>query len=100
MRYRLHSAAVDEHLEHIAFYEAQREGLGRRYDEAFEASMRAICESPQRFKLVAEPDIRRAILRGFPYFVLYREVKGIVEVLAVAHHRRRPNYWHRRVDKD
>ena len=61
--------------------------------------MRAICESPQRFKLVAEPDIRRAFLRGFPYFVLYREVKGIVEVLAVAHHRRRPIYWHRRVDK-
>lgn len=98
MTYRLHPAAADEHLEHIAFYEAQRAGLGRRYDEAFEAAMRAICESPQRFKLVAEPDIRRTILRGFPYFLLYREKMGIVEVLAIAHHRRRPDYWHRRVE--
>jgi hypothetical protein len=68
--YRLHPAAADEHVEHIAFCEAQQQGLGRRYDKAFEAAMRVICNSPERFKLVAEPSIRRAMLRGFPYFVL------------------------------
>ena len=99
MTYRLHPSAVDEHLEHIAFYEAQQKGLGRRYDKAFEVAMRVICDSPERFKLVAEPGIRRAVLRGFPYFVLYHQVDDIVEVLAIAHHRRRPDYWHERVDK-
>jgi len=32
--------------------------------------------------------------------VTFSASKGIVEVLAVAHHRRRPAYWHRRVAKE
>jgi hypothetical protein len=51
--YRLHPAAAEEHLEHISFYEAQRSGLGARYDKAFEITMRLVCEFPTRFKLVA-----------------------------------------------
>lgn len=37
---------------------------------------------------------RRVLLRRFPYAVVYRELPGaLVRVLAVAHGRRRPEYW-------
>lgn len=42
-----------------------------------------------------EDPFRHYILRRFPYTVYY-DIQGMtVTVLAVAHHRRRPGYWHR-----
>lgn len=40
--------------------------------------------------------IRRMRLDRFPYTVHYRFDGDEVRVLAVAHQRRRPGYWHRR----
>lgn len=39
-------AAEVEHLEHVAYYEEQRPGLGARYLAAFEAAMMKVCENP------------------------------------------------------
>jgi plasmid stabilization system protein ParE len=36
---------------------------------------------------------RRYLLRRFPFFVVFREANERIEVLAVAHARRRPGYW-------
>ena len=37
------------------------------------------------------PRLRK--LKRFPFTVLYREISGSVQILAVAHQRRRPAYW-------
>jgi hypothetical protein len=40
---------------------------------------------------------RRRLLTRFPYVVFYEVVDDAVEVIAVAHAKRRPGYWlHRR----
>ncbi len=39
MTYFFNEAARIEHLEHVAYYEEQRQGLGARYLAAFEAAM-------------------------------------------------------------
>ena len=42
------------------------------------------------------PDVngnRNRVLKHFPYTVWYEVQNQIVTILAVAHHRRRPNYW-------
>ena len=93
MSYFFSDAARVEHLEHVAFYEEQRPGLGARYLAAFEAAMAEICEHPDRFRVELAPAIRRCRVPGFPFSVLYREVGPEVEVLVVAPHRRRPGYW-------
>lgn len=36
------------------------------------------------------------MVSGFPYDIVYRVTTADLEVLAVAHHRRRPGYWRRR----
>ena len=93
MIYELHPEAALEHEEQVAFYERQSPGLGARYHRAFRCVMRKICDGPTRQRVFVEPDIRRVSLKGFPFSVVYRNVDNSVQVLAVAHHCRRPGYW-------
>jgi hypothetical protein len=39
---------------------------------------------------------RRVSLKRFPYTVVYVELDAELRVLAFAHMRRRPGYWHER----
>ena len=36
-------------------------------------------------------------LRRFPYVVVYLDLTETVQVIAVAHSKRRPNYWRKRL---
>jgi plasmid stabilization system protein ParE len=40
---------------------------------------------------------RRFLLRRFPFSVIYREVSGCIEIVAIAHGRRKPGYWKTRL---
>jgi len=93
MNYVLHPSAEAEHLESIAYYESKRPGLGASYLAEFERILVHVCESPQRYPIERKPDLRHVRMKRFPYTVLYRNVSGTIQVLAVAHHRRRPQYW-------
>ena len=54
--------------------------------------------------VVARPDVwprhlhgtRRFLLRRFPYSIVYRTKPSNLEVIAVAHARRRPGFWRAR----
>ncbi len=93
MIYQFHPEAQAEHLETIVYYETQRPGLGASYLAEFESILELVCEAPTRYPIELDPEIRRVILRRFPFTVLFRESQGTVQVLALAHHRRRPSYW-------
>jgi plasmid stabilization system protein ParE len=95
--YFFHPDARVEHLEHVAFYESRQSGLGGRYLSAFESAMAQICKTPYRFAVEHPPEIRRRRIAGFPYNVLYRSVRGEIEILAIAAHKRRPSYWVKRL---
>lgn len=97
MNYEFHPEAEAEHLEAVAYYEERRPGLGAKYLAEFERVVARICASPQRYPIERAPDIRWVSLHRFPFKVLFRSHNGKVQVLAVAHHRRRPAYWLGRV---
>jgi len=46
-----------------------------------------------------EPDVgaRRVLVRGFPFALVYLELAEEIRVIAVAHAKRRPGYWRRRL---
>ncbi len=48
---------------------------------------------PARYRTEFPPAIRKASVEDFPYNVIFREIEGCIQILAVAHHRRRPRYW-------
>ncbi len=48
MSYFFNPKARIEHLEHVAYYESQQKGLGRRYIAAFSSAMTKVCATPHR----------------------------------------------------
>lgn len=85
--------AESEHLKQVAYYEAQQAGLGARYLAEVTAALACICEAPHRFPVARPPALRRLGLKRFPFTIFFRELSGVVHVVAVAPHRRRPGYW-------
>ncbi|MCX6904069.1 MAG: type II toxin-antitoxin system RelE/ParE family toxin [Verrucomicrobia bacterium] len=92
MRLSYHPDAEAELAEAARFYERRMSGLGTRFRMEFDAAVARILETPDRW-LRLDQDIRRFLMRRFPYSILYR-VEGEEErILAVKHHSRHPDYW-------
>lgn len=96
MKYRLHPEAAQEHRQQVAYYENAQRGLGARYHAAFQSAVARACEMPQRPRVLYPPDIRGIGFKVFQFSLIYRVAAGEVQILAVAHHRRRPGYWRSR----
>ena len=97
MSYVFHPAAEAEYLESIAYFESKRAGLGASFLAEFEITLEHVAEAPRRYPIEKIPDIRRTQMKRFPFAVLFRESQCNIQVLAVAHNRRRPQYWLGRV---
>ncbi|WP_203301054.1 type II toxin-antitoxin system RelE/ParE family toxin [Marinobacter sediminum] len=93
MNYSFHPAAEAEFLESVGYYESKVPGLGGAFIEEFEALANLVGESPKAWQVELQPDIRRAPPHRFPLSIVYREKPDGFQVLAVAHDRRRPQYW-------
>ena len=94
------SLEVVKKVEEMAFNkraESRRTGLGALYLPDFETTMVRVCKHPDRYRIEIKPDIRRVRLARFPYSVIYRSADNLVQILAVAHLRRRPQYWQQRL---
>ena len=91
-----HPKADDEVLESARFYERQSKGLGWRFLRAVREAEARIVRTPHAFPFLDEP-IRKCVLPGFPFNVLFQIGDANMFIVAVAHHRRRPRYWRRRL---
>ena len=83
-----------------AWYDAQRFGLGRDFLDMVDRALRRIELAPRpgtSVPGVPDHDVRRVPLRRFPFHIVYVELPDRIQVLAVAHQRRRPGYWNRRI---
>ena len=78
------------------WYETHRAGLGTDFLDAVDAEVGRIAETPRigaPVPGVSDETIRRRPVRRFPYHVVYVELPDRLQVLAIAHDRRRPGYW-------
>ena len=98
MNLTYHPEAEAELVEAVQFYEQRLPGLGHRFSRAFEAAAARVHQTPTRWRIV-EGDVRRCLIRGFPYSVYYRALNDVLRILAVRHHRRHPDYWKGRVSE-
>lgn len=87
--------ARDEFDRGYDYYEGQRAGLGESFADAVQAILDPLKSMPQMHRVVFG-DIRRAVVRGFPYCVYYREEAARVRVLSVFHTKRDPKIWQSR----
>jgi len=82
--------------EQFDWYEARKEGLGHDFLSEVRSIFRRIEENPLRFAPIYR-NARRALVRRFPFIVLYLFEAEKVEVLGVIHARRDPERWQQRV---
>ena len=78
--------------EAASWYDEEQAGLGSRFLNDVDQVFGRIRERPQQFPVVSG-DIRRALLRTFPYALYFRETDETIRVLAVLHLRRRLGLW-------
>ena len=76
---------------------AERSALAaERFASAIDAALNRIAASPEQLALV-DRQHRECIVKRFPFRIIYRTVSGRILVVAIAHAKRRPNFWqHRR----
>jgi len=94
MRLRLRPEARLDLEAAARWYEAQEQGLGRLFLEEVRASFHRIRTNPEVYAL-GYRGTRRALIRRFPYGVIYLPVAELdaIVVLAVLHCGRDPKLW-------
>ncbi|MFW9257819.1 type II toxin-antitoxin system RelE/ParE family toxin [Nostoc sp. CALU 546] len=78
-----------------SWYESQKPGLGDDFLDCVDETVNRISQMPESYVIVYA-DIRRAVVRRFPYAVYYRIVSSRVIVTAIFHGRRDPKSWQTR----
>ena len=82
----LRPAAVTDLTEVHARCHGLADGLGDRFVVALDELFARLTEFPRSAPLVAGfRDVRRAVVRGFPYVVFYRYQPDRIDVLRILH---------------
>ena len=96
MRIEFHPAARLEFIDAVDYYECRSPGLGSEFAEEIGAALQLIAEAPRRWRCLEE-DVRRKLLKRFPYGVLYTVEADYLLIIALMHFCRKPGYWRERL---
>jgi len=97
-RLRDHPSVGVELAEARDWYEKAQSGLGRELVLEVDSALTAVAEGRlPTMQHPAVPEVRRVMLKRFPYWLVVLERPDEVVVVAVAHMKRRPDYWRNRL---
>ncbi len=89
----LHEEAAAEYDEAFDWYLSRSPDSALRSDAEVERGMAQIALNPQRWPH-SFIETRKYLLTDFPFILIYREnIFGVIQILAVAHTSRKPEYW-------
>ena len=77
--------------EAMAWYKNRKEGLEAEFKEAVDQTLDKIAATPLRFHPI-RGEVRRALLRRFPYAIHFVPEPNAIVVLAVFHTKRDPRH--------
>jgi plasmid stabilization system protein ParE len=92
MSIEYHPAVEGELREIERYYEELSPGLGKQFIDEFERQVLALAATPGRW-LMVNNDVRRCLMRRFPYILYFRQ-RGPdrIRITVVKHRRRHPSY--------
>ena len=94
---RLHPKALEEAEAAVSWYRGRSALAALRFLDELDSAISQLAFNPSGHALF-EGTTRRIVLPHFPYMLIFRERAAWVEVIAIAHRRRRPGYWRERLN--
>jgi toxin ParE1/3/4 len=82
--------------EGVRWYAKEKKGRGRKFAEAVKQVLKRLRKMPKAHTVVMK-DVRRALVPGFPYIVLYRVTDDEVVIISIFHTSQDPYKWQSRV---
>jgi plasmid stabilization system protein ParE len=95
LRLVLRPEALDEISQAAAWYEGRAAGLSAEFLRAVDATLASLQRNPRQYPVIHNT-LRRALLRRFPYSLIYTASDDEVVVVACAHGRQDPRRWFKR----
>jgi len=90
------SEAEQDISQAYGWYERRRRGLGDDFLSSVDACIQALCRTPEMHAAIHET-YRRALVRRFPYAVIYEYANKQVIVYSVSHTSDDPLKWRERL---
>lgn len=91
-----HAEADREITEAVSYYESRSPGLGSSLIQEIEMAVDQLAENPEAFQQIGQRT-RRKLVSRFPYALIYAVYSDRIRVVALAHHKRQPFYWLKRL---
>ena len=85
-------AAEEDIREAFEWGETQSPGLGAEFLRCLDACLSLVGRQPEIFPVVHRLS-RMALVRRFPYLVIYRVTPDFISIIAVMHGSRHPRQW-------
>lgn len=89
IKFRILSAAASDLAKAVEYYETRSSGLGSEFLDEFEMTVSRICRFPDAWALVSL-EMRRCLMRRFPYAVFYSRNNKEIVIAGVADLRMNP----------
>ena len=89
---KTHPAAQAEYESAVRWYADKSKRAAARFVGEVQAAIEAIQAHPDRYARLDETH-RLFLLERFPYYVAYRQVRGVIEVIAIRHSSRDQDAW-------
>jgi plasmid stabilization system protein ParE len=94
--YRLHQLAWQEIEGADDWYLRRSSDASVGFIAAVSDALDSISHAPQRWPKYLH-ETRRFVLQRFPFSVVYLDDADVVNIIAVAHNKRKPGYWKERL---
>ena len=90
-----HPEAVRELRAAFLWYFDRNPVVAQSFQAETEHAIEVVLENPRRWSKWGKSE-RKYVFPRFPFNLIYRVNLGVVEVIAVAHQKRKPGYWKKR----
>jgi toxin ParE1/3/4 len=92
----IHPAAMAELKSAVAWYQERNRTAALNFAAELDRVIDLIIDAPGRWP-TGDHGTRKLVLQRYPFAVIYREKATVIQILAIAHGRRRPGYWKNRL---
>ncbi len=91
-----HPESKIEIREAADWYDYKVDGLGLEFLLELRSAESQVTNEPEMWP-VYEGETRRYLLKRFPFSVIYITSENKIQIVAVAHNKRKPGYWKKRL---